>query len=259
MAQFFTTSIVTGQWFYTTDANPNGIITATRASMALRFDTGNASAWINLDGATDWARFLTVTSSGTIDLNGVTQILLTDNANPALSFGSTGKLDLFTFITTNGVERVVYNGTNPYTIASGGLAVQAGTVSLPEGSLNTTNATADAGDGVLSAGLFLRATFPAGGGGGDVRDIVLPFRTGGWRIVDAYITSGGAGGGSVQVQTAGAAAITNAMVPGAAAGDITRAANVNLTNGTVGSGATIRLNVVAGTAAGSAFVRIEPL
>jgi hypothetical protein len=82
---------------------------------------------------------------------------------------------------------------------------------------------------------------------------------GGWRVVDAYILSGGAAAGNVQVQTAaGVANITNTMVPGAAAGDVTRAGNVNLTNGTVASGATIRVNVGAGANAGICFIRIEP-
>jgi hypothetical protein len=259
MAQFFTTSIVTGQWFYATDASPNGVISAPRASLALRFDVGNASAWINVDGLTDWNRFLTVTTAGTLDLTSVSQVLIADNDATSIQIGSTGALSLLSFDTLNGAERVVYNGASPYTIASGGLDVQVGPVTLPEGSLNVASAASDAGNELVSAGLFLRATFSAGGGGGTTEDIILPFRAGGWRIVDAYITSGGAGGGSVQVQTAGAAAITNGMVPGAGAGDITRASNVNLTNGTVGSGATIRLVVAAGTAAGQAFIRVEGL
>jgi len=259
MAQFFTTSIVTGQWFYTTDANPNGVISATRASMALRFDANNASAWINTDGLTDWSRFLTVTTAGVLDLTSVSQILIADNDATAIQIGSTGALNLLSFDTLNGAERLVYNGASPYTVASGGLDVQAGTVSLPEGSLNVASAASDAGNELVSAGLFLRATFPAGGGGGNTEDIILPFRTGGWRIVDAYITSGGAGGGSVQVRTAGGANITNPMPAGAGAGDISRATNVSLANGTVGSGATIRLNIAAGTAAGEVFIRVEAL
>ena len=261
MASYFTTSIASGQWFYVTDATPAATISAPRGSLAIRTDVGNESVWINVTAGaapgTDWERILSPNLNGDLDLTGVDQITLLDNAAVALDIGSTGRLNLLRFDTVNGAEQVEYNGVLPFQINTGGLTVTAGTVSLPEASLNVASASADAADGAVTAGLFLRKTH---GAGASTTDVVLPARVGGWRIVDAYISSGGAAAGSVQVQTAGGAAnITNTMVPGAAAGDITRATNVNLTNGTVASGATIRLNVVAGALAGSCFIRIEPL
>lgn len=269
MSSYFITSIVEGQWFYTTDANPNGVISAPRASVALRVDAGNVGAWINVDGLTDWSNFLNVNSSGVLDLSAASQIVLKDNS-AGVQVGSTGALNLLTFVTTNGAERIDYNGALSFRIitggldvnsggivvSAGGLSVNAGAVSLPEGSLNTALATQDAGDKLVSAGLFLPVAHLAGA---SFVDVALPARVGGWRIVDAYIVSGGAAAGSVQVQTAaGAANITNAMVPSGGSGDITRATNVNLTNGTVASGATVRVNVAAGALAGTCFIRIEP-
>jgi hypothetical protein len=195
--------------------------------------------------------------NGDLDLTGVDQITLLDNAAVALDIGSTGLLNLLRFSTTNGAEAMQYRGVLPFEIVTGGLTVSAGTVTLPQASLNVASVTTDAADGAVTAGLFLRKTH---GAGASTTDVVLPARVGGWRIVDAYITSGGAAAGSVQVQTAGGAAnITNAMVPGAAAGAITRANLVEPANNTVASGATIRLNVAAGALAGEAFIRIEPL
>ena len=260
MASYFVTSIVEGQWFYVTDASPSGVITAPRGSVALRVDVGNESIWVNVSAAatgTSWARAISPDVNGNVDLTGVDQLTLADNAAIALDIGSTGLINLLRFITTNGAEQVQYRGALPFNIVTGGLTVSAGTVSLPEASLNVALASTDAADKVVTAGLFLRVAHL---NGASFVDTVLPARVGGWRVVDAYINSGGAAAGSVQVQTAGGGAnITNTMVPGAGAGDITRASNVNLTNGTLASGATIRVNVVAGALAGECFIRIEPL
>ena len=261
MAAYFTTSIASGQWFYVTDATPAATISAPRGSLAIRTDVGNESIWINVTAGgaagTNWARILSPDINGDINLTGVDQLTLADNANPALDIGSTGLLNLLRFITTNGAEQVAYNGVNPFLINTGGLTVSSGIINFPQASLNLSNLSTDAANNLITAGFFLRATH---GAGASTTDVVLPARTGGWRIVDAYITSGGAAAGSVQVQTAGGAAnITNAMVPGAAAGAITRANLVEPANNTVASGATIRLNVAAGANAGEAFIRIEPL
>lgn len=261
MASYFTTSIASGQWFYVTDATPVGTISAPRGSLALRTDAGNEGIWINVTAGaapgTNWERVLSPDINGDLNLTDVDQITLLDNAAVALDIGSTGRLNLLRFDTVNGAEQVEYNGVLPFQINTGGLTVTAGAVSLPEASLNIASVSTDAADKVVTAGLFLRVAHL---GGASFVDTALPARVGGWRVVDAYINSGGAAAGSVQVQTAGGAAnITNTMVPGAAAGDITRAANVNLTNGTLASGATVRVNVAAGALAGSCFIRIEPL
>lgn len=137
---------------------------------------------------------------------------------------------------------------------SGGLQ----TIQFVEGALtNLSNAVADTADGVLQVGFWLPKTFPAGAG---PTDVVLPARVGGWRVTDAYInnTSGGAGGGTLQVQTGGGAAISDAMVPGAA-NALTRAGQIISAGAVIPSGGTLRLAGVAGTTGGTAYVRIEPL
>lgn len=250
MAQYFTTSIATGQWFYTTDATPVGAITAPRGSVALRFDAGNVGAWINTNGITDWSAFLVVTSAGVLNLASVSQIVLADNSATALQIGSTGALNLLVFDTVNGAEQVEYNGVLPFLINSGGLNVLTGTVTLPTSSLNVALAAAPISSGVVGASLELRVSYPAGVG---PTDIVLPAR--GLRVTDARLVSGGAGG-TVQVQTGGAAVVTDAMVPGAA-GAITRAASI--LNQTFASGATIRIAGAAGTVAGNVYVTFEPV
>lgn len=260
MASYFVTSIVEGQWFYTTDADPAGVISAPRGSVALRTDAGNEGFYINVTvgvgTSTNWVRVISPDINKDLNLTGVDQITLADNANPALDIGSTGLLNLLRFITTNGAEQVSYNGPQPFLINTGGLTVTAGPVSLPEASLNVASASSDAGNLLITAGLFLPVNH---GAGASFIDYVLPVRVGGWRVVDAYILSGGAAAGNVQLQTAGGAAnITNAMVPGAALGDVTRPTNINLANGTLASGATLRINVAAGALAGTCFVRIEP-
>jgi hypothetical protein len=250
MSQYFTTSIATGQWFYTTDADPNVAITAPRGSVALRFDAGNVGAWINTNSLTDWSAFLVVTSTGVLSLLGVSQLLLTDNSATALQIGSAGALNLLVFDTVNGAEQVEYNGALPFLINSGGLNVLTGTVTLPASSLDVALAAAPISSGVVGASLELRVSYPAGAG---PTDIVLPAR--GLRVTDARLVSGGAGG-TVQVQTGGAAVVTDAMVPGVA-GALTRAASI--TNQTFASGATLRIAGAAGTLAGNVYVTFEPV
>lgn len=251
MAQYFTTSIATGQWFYTTDATPVGAITAPRGSVALRFDAGNVGAWINTNGITDWSAFLVVTSAGVLNLASVSQIVLADNSATALALGSTGLLNLLVFDTLNGAEQVEYNGALPLLINTGGLTVVTGAVTLPPVSLNVALVAQAISSGVVGASLELRVSYPAGAG---PTDIVLPTR--GLRVTDARIVSGGAGG-TVQVQTAaGATNVTDAMVPGAA-GALTRAASI--TNPAFAPGATIRIAGAAGTIAGNVYVVLEPV
>lgn len=244
-------------FFYTGDTNPNGVLSAPRGSWLVRTDAGNVRTYLNTDGATAWSYSPSIDPNGDLNLTGVDQITLLDNAAVALEIGSTGLLNLLRFVTTNGAEAMQYRGALPFEIVTGGLAVTAGTVSLPQASLNVASATTDAADGAVTAGLFLRKTH---GAGASTTDVVLPARVGGWRVVDAYITSGGAAAGSVQLQTAGGANnISNSMVPGGNLGAITRANLIDPTFSTIASGGTIRLNVAAGALAGEAFIRIEPL
>lgn len=257
MASYFVTSIVEGQWFYVTDATPVATIPAPRGSLAIRTDVGNESVWINttVGGAagTNWARILSPDINGNVDFTSVDQLTLADNANPALDIGSTGLLNLLRFITTNGAEGVEYNGVNPFKINTGGLNVGAGTVTLPEASLNVASATTDAADGVVSTSLALRKTYVAGAA---QPPLVLPPRVGGWRVVDAYIVANGAGG-TLQVFN-GASPVTNNMAEGGA-NVVTRATGLTLANATFPSGGSITLTTVAGTSGGSIFLRVEPL
>lgn len=257
MASYFVTSIVEGQWFYVTDASPDTVISAPRGSVAIRTDAGNESLWLNVTAGanpgTNWERVLSPNINGDLDLTGVDQITLLDNASPALDIGSTGLLNLLRFITTNGAEAVEYNGVNPFKINTGGLNVVAGTVALPEASLNVASATTDAADGAVTASLALRKTYPAGAG---PTTVVLPARVGGWRVVDAYIVANGAGG-SLRLFN-GVTPITNAMAEGGV-NAIARATALDLAAGVFPSAGSITLTGVAGTSGGSVFVRVEPL
>jgi hypothetical protein len=257
MASYFVTSIVEGQWFYVTDATPVATISAPRGSLAIRTDVGNESLWINTTAGgspgTNWARILSPDINGNVDLTSVDQLTLADNANPALDIGSTGLLNLLRFVTTNGAEAMEYNGVNPFKIVTGGLNVAAGTVTLPEASLNVASATTDAADGVVTTSLVLRKTYPAGAG---PTAVGLPPRVGGWRVVDAYIIATGAGG-SLQLKN-GAANVTNVMNEGGA-DVVTRATSVFLANATFPSAGSISLAGVVGTSGGSVFIRVEPL
>lgn len=255
----YVTSIVEGQDFYVSDVSPNGVTSAPRGSICLRVDNGNPLVYINTTTGTApgvgtvWVPVLTT------DLADIVQITLLDNANPALDIGSTGLLNLLRFITTNGAEQVTYNGVSPFRINTGGLLVAAGSVTLPEASLNLSIATTDASDGTITAGFFIRKSLIANATGVTINtDVVLPARVGGWRVVDAYIISGGPTGGSVQVQTTAAAAVTNAMVPGNA-DIVTRNGALTLANATFASAASIRLAIANGSPATEAFIRIEPL
>jgi hypothetical protein len=249
MASTYITSFFPGNSFFTGDTDPNGVLSAPRGSQLIRTDAGNVRSYLNIDGVTAWAYSPAIDAGGDLSLVGVDQILLTDNSATALSFGSTGKLNLLVFNTLNGAEQVEYNGPLPFLINSGGLNVLTGTVTLPTSSLNVALAAAPISSGVVGASLELRVSYPAGAG---PTDIVLPAR--GLRVTDARLVSGGAGG-TVQVQTAAAAVVTDAMAPGAA-GALTRAASI--TNQSFVSGATIRIAGAAGTVAGNVYITFEP-
>jgi hypothetical protein len=243
---------------FTVTTNPNGALTAPSGSVALRTDNGNVSIYLNDNDATAWVRVLDATAAGDLDLTDVSQILLLDNANPAISIGSTGTLDLLSFITTTGVERVVYNGTNPFTIATGGLTVQAGTVSFPGNTVNVATAATAALAGTVAAALTLQVAHP---GGAAQVNTVLPARAGGWRVLDAMVVASAAGGAaaSVQVQTAAAAAVSSTLVIDGAvvAGSVVR--TTSLLNTVFASGATLRVQGVNAPAASNVFITLAPL
>lgn len=179
---------------------------------------------------------------GILDLN----VATIDTASQATSWVLANALAASLRIGSAGVPAMVNfdTGTNAVTFSENALT------NLPVANRDTANNQID-------AGFWLRATFP---GGAVNTDVAVPARAGGYRVVDAYInnTSGGAGGGTLTVQTGAGVAITNAMVPGAADA-LTRAASVSTANGVIASGANIRLAGVGATTAGEAFVRVLPL
>lgn len=259
MAAYFVTSIAPGQYFYVTDTTPQGNITAPRGSVAILTATGSESLWLNVtvggSAGSNWERVLSPDINGDLDLTGVDQFLLADNANPALDIGSTGLLNLFRFITTNGAEQIQYNGPQPFRINTGGLQVNAGTVSLPQASVNLPLAASGMANLGTGAVFEMRIDFPATIN--TDTDAILPARAGGFRLVDAHVISGGAGG-NVQVQTGGAVTTIQNMALGAL-GNVTRAGNI-VPNTVYASGAVVRIRSDAGiTAAGSAYVRFEAL
>jgi hypothetical protein len=121
---------------------------------------------------------------------------------------------------------------------------------------NLSIAVAPSANQQVGAVFSVPVTFTAGASN---TDFVLPARTGGFRLVDAYIRSNGATGGTLTVQTAGGGAnCTDAMVPGNA-NVITRASQIINANCTFASGATVRLAAAAGAPAGEAFIRFQLL
>lgn len=258
MAAFFVTSIAPGQHFYSTDTLPSGAISAPRGSVAIRTDSGNEGLYINVSvgtAGTSWERVLSPNITNDLDLTGVDQFLLADNTNPALDIGSTGLLNLLRFITTNGGEQVAYNGPVPFLINTGGLQVSTGTVTLPQASLNlplSTSGMANLGTGAV---FEVRIDFPATIN--NDTNALLPTRAGGFRLTDAHVISGGAGG-NVQVQTGGAVTTITNMALGAL-GAVSRATNV-VPNTVYAGGSVVRIRSDGGTAApGTAYVRFEAL
>lgn len=259
MAAYFVTSIAPGQYFYVTDVTPEGAISAPRGSVAVRTDTGNEALYINVtvgvSAGTNWERVLSPNINGDLDLTGVDQFLLADNVNPALDIGSTGLLNLLRFVTTNAAEQVQYNGPLPFLINTGGLQVNAGTVNLPQASVNLPLAASGMANLGTGAVFEVRIDFPATAN--NDTNAVLPARAGGFRLTDAHVISGGAGG-NVQVQTsAGVTTVANMAL--GALGAVSRATNV-VPNTVYASGATVRIRSDAGiAAAGTAYVRFEAL
>ena len=243
---------------FTVTSNPNGVLSAVSGSVALRTDNGNVGVYINDNDATAWVRVLDATAAGTLDLTDVSQILVLDNANPALAIGSTGLLNLMQFVTSNGAEAVEYNGVSPLKIVTGGLNVAAGTVTFPGNTVNVATAATAATAGTVAAALTLQVVHP---GGAAQVNTVLPARAGGWRVLDAMAVASAAGGAaaSVQVQTAAAAAVSSTLTLDGAvvAGSVVR--TTSLLNTVFASGATIRVQGVNAPAASNVFITIAPL
>lgn len=259
MATQYVTSIYPdGVYLYTVTTDPNGAITAPSGSLALRTDNGNASIYLNDNDATAWVRLLDVTATGDLDLTGVSQITLLDNANPALNIGSTGLLNLLSLVTTNGAEGVEYNGVNPFKVNTGGLNVAAGTVTLPNNTLNVATAAIAALAGSVTASLTLRVTHP---GGAVTVSTVLPARAGGWRVLDAMVVASAAGlaGSSVRVRTTTPADVSSALNLDntVIAGTVNR--TTSLTNTVFASGATIDVTGTGTPAASNVFITLAPL
>lgn len=114
-------------------------------------------------------------------------------------------------------------------------------------------AIAAANNTTPSAEFVLPLTIPAGAGPTDFTS-VIPRAC---EVLDTTgFISGGATGGTVQLQTAGGASnITNAMVPGNA-GDITRPTNVS--NRNLAAGATLRVAGAVGNPGGTLMLRLLP-
>jgi hypothetical protein len=231
-----------GVTFTTGNATSSGAGATSGSTGPMQFTTGNS------DDAGSGGFFFTSGTAGTtrgnfnivcpvIDIKTQATILqLLDDSAAAFSIDSAGATGLIAFRTSNGTESVTFR----------------------ESVLTNLNlAVRDSANGSVDAGFWLRRTFPAGAG---PTDVILPARTGGYRVVDAYInnSSGGGGAGTLQVQTGAGVGITNAMVPGAA-DVLTRATTVILANASIAGGGTVRLTGVAATTAGECWVRLEPL
>lgn len=259
MSSTYITSFFPGNYFYTGDTDPNGVLSAPRGSQLIRTDAGNVRAYLNTDGATAWAYAPAVDPNGDLSLAGVDQILLTDNAAPALDIGSTGALNLLSFRTTNGAEKIAYTAPLPFEIVTGGLKVTAGTVDFPNNTVNIATAAIAALAGSVTAALTLRVTHP---GGAATVSTVLPVRAGGWRVLDAMVVASAAGGGAadtVQVQTNGGAAVSSTLLINNAvvAGAVVR--TTSLLNTVFASGATIKVVGVNTPAASDVFITLAPL
>lgn len=219
--------------------------------------SGNATSTLGVSGGTGKVRLITGASddgsSGDIELRtgtaGGTRGVI--DINSARIDVDTQATDLR--IGTNAVAlRIGTSGTpgmQTFDTVTPAITFSAGLLT------NLPQAVVAIAPGVPGMGIWISRSYNAGASN---TDFALPARTGGWRVVDAYIRSDGATGGTLTVQTAGgAASVTDAMVPGNA-NVITRAAQVINANATFASGATVRLAVGGGAPAGEAFLRIEP-
>jgi hypothetical protein len=246
------------------NVNPAWSVGASGALDMLVFDTSNGAeritfktpggTRINSGGLNVQAGGVTVQAGGvTVQAGGVSlagalvfrdalaSVSLVDNQAVALQFGSAGAGNILTITTTNGAEVVNVNAVN-------GLRVT-------ERTFNVANACVPKSTYEVVAALRVSIIYP---GGVNTTSIAMPARTGGWRVVDAFIRSGGATGGTAIVQNHAAAAITNAMVPGNA-DIITRCASINNGNAVIAGGNNLSIITSLGAPSGEAFISIEGL
>ena len=145
--------------------DPNGNETPTsRGDLYLRTDAGQVRFFQNTDGTnTGWAE---VALQGGDALTAIT-INLVDNTAPALTVQTSGFDNMVRISTTNGSE----------------------SISIGEGLITgLASAVADYAVETLTPTFILRSDHA----GGNAEDpFTLPPRTGGWRLVDAYIRSTG--------------------------------------------------------------------
>lgn len=247
-----------GVSLFTVTTDPNGTLTAISGSVALRTDNGNVGIYLNDNDGTAWARVLDATAAGDLNLTDVLTITLRDNTSPALQVGSTGKTDLLAFITTDGAEKVAYNGALPFAIVTGGLDVQGGTVAFPNNTVNIATAAIAALAGSVTSALTLRVTHP---GGAVPVNTVLPARTGGWRVLDAMVVASGVGGAAaaVQVQTSGALGVSSNLVIDGAVVNGTVVRTTSLLNTVFAGGSTIVVQGINAPAASNVFITLAPL
>ena len=250
----YVTSIVEGQDFYVSDIDPTGVVSAVRGSVCLRADAGNALVYLNTTVSnapgTTWVPLLST------DLTDITQLLLLDNANPALQIGSTGFLDLLKFITTNGAEQIVMRSSAAAVQITGGFGLEftgaaAQIKAVGASALLDVGANAQ-GSSVAASGLAALVTadyaVPANSSGVDVNtNFVLPAGRN-LSVIDAYVVSSGTAAGTIQARTT-TAGITNAMAPGGTLNAITRPTTV--AGNTIGAGGTLVVRAATGTVAGN--------
>lgn len=253
----YVTSILEGQDFYVTDIDPNAVVTAKRGSLAIREDDGNVTVYINTTvGATGvGSTWVVLMQTG---WTGISQILLRDNASPALDIGSTGLVNLLRFITLNGAEKIQYRGPTPFDIVTGGLNVIAGTVAFPPNTVNIATAAIAALAGSVTSALTLRVSHL---GGATTTSTVLPARAGGWRVLDvmAVATAAGGAGSTLTVKTTTPSDVSSALDLGAGVvnGSVVRTAS--LLNTVFAGGATIDVVGVGTPAASNVFITLAPL
>jgi hypothetical protein len=252
----YVTSIIEGQDFYVVDLNPNAVVTAKRGSLALRQDDGNVTVYVNTTaGATGvGSTWVVLMQTGWA---GISQLLLADNSAAALQIGSTGFLDLLKFVTTNGAEQIVMrssaaavqiSGNNGLNLSGASAQITSTSSALLDVGSNATSVSASTSG--VAATVYKNFTVPANGTGGTVDTAFVLTNQRNLQLVDAWIVSGGAGGGGqyVEVRNNALSVVTGQMVPGAA-GVLTRNGAYTSGNATFTPGQTLYTRTAGGTVA----------
>lgn len=188
------------------------------AGSALHIPTGAAAAIFQLVGTNAGASSITLYPNSFLEEDGITADVNSE----------------WRIILAGGTYELL-SGT-PYTLISNlslGLSQAAGTSDQP------------------ACGVWISAVF---GSGAATSNHALPRRPNGWKMVDAYIISGGGTGGSFKIT--GVGDVTNAMVPGNAGG-ITR--TTQMANNTFASEESYSTVTTGGNPGGTYYIRIEGL